>query len=109
MLRMYFSSCVVRYVPSWVPGANFKRIAQVFRITLKEALERPVAFVRMQMEAGVAEPSLVTAIFDSLGGEPTPEEENTVKWTAGAFYGAGADTVNNIIPSFVDTRWGLII
>ena len=109
MLRMYFSSCVVRYVPSWVPGANFKRIAQVFRLTLKEALEWPVAFVRMQMEAGVAEPSLVTNIFDSLGGDPTAEEEDTIKWNAAAFYGAGADTVNNIFLSFADTGWRLII
>lgn len=108
-LKIYYSSCIVRYVPSWVPGGDFKRVAQVFRKTLEESLDRPLAFVKMQMEAGVAEPSLVTNIFDSLGGDPTAEEEDTIKWNAAAFYGAGADTVSNIFLSFADTGWRLII
>ncbi|PAV17544.1 cytochrome P450 [Pyrrhoderma noxium] len=91
---------ILRYVPSWVPGGDFKRVAQVFRKTLEESLDRPLAFVKMQMEAGVAEPSLVTNIFDSLGGDPTAEEEDTIKWNAAAFYGAGADTSVSLISSF---------
>lgn len=83
----------VKYIPEWVPGAGFKKIAREYRKILIESAERPYAFARMQLASGNARPSLVTTFLES---EPSPDEERIMKRTALAVYGAGADTVSKI-------------
>ena len=87
----------VKYLPRWVPGSNFKKVAKEYRKTLIESLERPFTFAKTQVASGNVRPSLVSTLLGDLGREPSREDENTIKWTAVAFYGAGADTVSNTL------------
>ena len=56
-IRRFFSlqfvlpsnSFSVRYVPSWLPGAGFKRKAQKYRKTIEAMLDRPYEYVQQQM------------------------------------------------------------
>jgi hypothetical protein len=40
---------LVKYVPSWFPGADFKRIAQEYRATIDEFIDLPWAWVKDQV------------------------------------------------------------
>lgn len=84
----------VRHVPSWVPGAEFKRIVAWFRRNLFAMIDTPFLFVKRNIENGTARPSLVSLLLES--GDLTHEDEEIVKWTAGILYAAGVDTVSFI-------------
>lgn len=40
---------ILRYVPSWVPGAKFKGLAAAWRADVMEMVETPFAMVKQQM------------------------------------------------------------
>jgi hypothetical protein len=40
---------VVKYVPSWMPGAGFKKTAEAFRETAHELINKPYNMVKEQM------------------------------------------------------------
>jgi hypothetical protein len=85
----------VKHIPSWFPGAGFKRTAQAWREQLIGIADRPYAFVKAQMENGKYKPSYLSNIFNAHGvPEPGSEEEVVAKWTAASLYTGGADTVS---------------
>lgn len=75
----------LRHVPSWFPGAGFKRTAKEWRDCLTEVVEKPFAFTKQQMAAGTAPPSFVS---DVLQDEASLSEEDlkNIKWTAASMY-----------------------
>ncbi|THU98501.1 cytochrome P450 [Dendrothele bispora CBS 962.96] len=80
----------LQYVPAWFPGAEWKRKATKYHKTLAEMLEVPFAWVKQQMVAGTADSCFVSKQLENKS--MTPEEELTIKWTAGGIYSGGADT-----------------
>lgn len=84
----------MKYVPSWLPGASFKRKAQAWKRNLENVANSPYSFVHRQMEAGKYQASYLSNLFNA-GGYPAAgtEEERVVKWTAASLYTGGADTV----------------
>lgn len=90
----------VKHIPSWFPGAGFKRTAQAWREQLIGIADRPYAFVKAQMAKGKYKPSYLSNTFIAHGvPEPGSEEELVAKWTAASLYTGGADTVS-LITSF---------
>jgi hypothetical protein len=88
---------IVKYIPTWFPGAGFKRIAQSWREQLVGIADRPYAFVKAQMESGKHKPSYLSNIFSTQGvPEPGSEKETIAKWTAASLYTGGADTVSSV-------------
>lgn len=81
----------VRYVPYWVPGAGFKKIASRCRRNLEGMVDIPYLFVKRNMELENARPSLVSMLLEKRN--ITEEQEDIIKWTAGVLYVAGVDTV----------------
>ncbi|KAI0069200.1 cytochrome P450 [Artomyces pyxidatus] len=79
----------LRYVPSWFPGASFKKTAASNRRTLQEMAAVPLDYVRKQMAAGTASPSLASNLLEA---KHTPEQEINIKWATASMYSAGADT-----------------
>lgn len=85
---------VVRYVPSWFPGAKFKRLAREWKKNLEKAADMPYEFVRTRMAAGKHEPSYLANLFKAEGYPVCGSEEEVVaKWTSASLYTGGADTV----------------
>jgi len=85
----------VKHIPSWIPGAGFKHIAQAWREQLLGIADRPYAFVKSQMDSGKYKPSYLSNIFNTHGvPEPGSEREIVAKWTAASLYTGGADTVS---------------
>lgn len=99
------NSRLVSHIPSWAPGASFKRRAQGWAVTFDNMVERPFAWIKEQLvrfsyfmsqikpsrpiqASGYIESSFVA---DNL--REGTEDESTVKWTAASMSAAGPDTV----------------
>ncbi|OGE54266.1 hypothetical protein PENARI_c006G06548 [Penicillium arizonense] len=91
----------LKYVPSWVPGAGFKRKAQVWKKNLETVADKPYAFVKQKMEGGRYVPSYLSNLFKTAGYPlPGSEDELIAKWTAASLYTGGADTTVCAIECF---------
>ena len=95
----------LRHLPAWFPGARgFHTTAKHFRETVTELVEKPYAFVKMQIANGTAEPSYVSSLlekYDKEGnGVISPEQEYAIKWSASSLYTGGADTTVSSIQAF---------
>lgn len=86
----------VRYIPTWFPGAGFKRTAEGWKKDLLSLSERPYAFVRAQVESGQYRPSYLADIFRTGVPARGSEEDEVAKWTAASLYTGGADTVRHL-------------
>ncbi|KLO04415.1 cytochrome P450 [Schizopora paradoxa] len=88
----------LQYVPEWLPGAGFKRIAKKIRANGDEMADKPLAFVKMQMITGQYYPSLASDLIEE--GTHTADNEHNIKWSSAAVYGGGADTTVSAKYSF---------
>ncbi|TRX94103.1 hypothetical protein FHL15_004871 [Xylaria flabelliformis] len=91
---------ILRHLPEWMPGTNFKRTAREYRAKMIEMLEAPWEFAKNRMARGNFEQSYVSDFYRSKGGTLSPKDEYDLKWTALSVYGGGADTTVSTISSF---------
>ncbi|KAL4972955.1 cytochrome P450 [Aspergillus desertorum] len=92
---------VLKYFPSWFPGAGFKRTAASWRQTLLATIEKPYRLVLKQMESGKYANSYLSNLLEETKGRAlSAEEEQVFKWTAGALYTGGADTTVSTLSCF---------
>ncbi|KZP14482.1 cytochrome P450, partial [Athelia psychrophila] len=89
---------ILRHVPEWVPGANFKRLGREWKAGLNEMIDRPYNFTKQQMAEGVAPPSFVSSLLENEASL-TADELYNIKWAAGAMYAGAADTTVSAIYS----------
>ncbi|KAJ7762871.1 cytochrome P450 [Mycena olivaceomarginata] len=95
---------ILKYVPSWFPGAKFKRDAKEWKNLSQRLAAMPLEETKRQMELGIARPSFTA---DSLNALKYLEDknkyytENTVRATAGTMYVGGADTTVSALGSFI--------
>ena len=61
---VFSRDCIVRHVPDWMPGTGFKKTAKRWKRTLTELAEKPHAFVKKQMAAGIAPPSYTSLLLE---------------------------------------------
>ncbi|KAJ7065510.1 cytochrome P450 [Mycena amicta] len=94
---------VLKYVPSWFPGANFKRRAARWRKVRLDAVEVPFEETRKNVMLGTAVPSYVSTRLqklDTSSGHNGVEEE-LIRHTAADIYAAGSDTTVSALGWFV--------
>ncbi|KAJ3478419.1 hypothetical protein NLI96_g9762 [Meripilus lineatus] len=92
---------LLKYVPSWFPGAGFRRKAEEWKQLTLEVLESPFNDACGALEAGRATPCFVTDLTTELedaGADPTQFE--TLRNCAAVGYSAGADTSSHILRAF---------
>ncbi|TFK48758.1 cytochrome P450 [Heliocybe sulcata] len=89
----------LKYIPSWFPGAKFKRIASEWAQCLEDAVIAPLSYVKEQMARGDASSSFVRNCLEDQ--DLTAEQDYTIKWAAAAMYGGGADTTVSSIETFL--------
>ncbi|RDX53247.1 cytochrome P450 [Lentinus brumalis] len=85
------------HIPSWFPGAGFKKTAAAWRKTLDIMCDQPHDFVKQRMAAGTNIPNFTS---DLLEGEVTPERDTLIKNAAASLYAGGADTTVSAINTF---------
>ncbi|KAL0570132.1 hypothetical protein V5O48_011837 [Marasmius crinis-equi] len=91
---------ILKRIPSWFPGASFKRVAKAMRDELDKLYDIPYDYVQQEMRKGSPQPSFVSLYLDEKKVEPTAEEEDLVKAAAASLYSGGAETSPSAINSF---------
>ncbi|KAG6836101.1 hypothetical protein H0H93_011374 [Arthromyces matolae] len=89
---------ILRHIPSWFPGATFKRNAKEWAAILLEMVERPHSLVKREMAAGLAPLSFTSKLMN--GDNVDTEEEFAIKWSAASLYAGGADPSVAAVHSF---------
>ncbi|KAJ7447848.1 cytochrome P450 [Mycena latifolia] len=89
---------VLRYFPSWFPGASHVGIAKRWRPTVRELHDYPVRTVKKQKETGTAAPSFILAQLEEMGDD---EDENDLKGAAATMFGAGEATTWTALTVFI--------
>ncbi|KAK1765144.1 O-methylsterigmatocystin oxidoreductase [Phialemonium atrogriseum] len=88
----------LKYLPDWIPGTGFKRIARQWGAELTDVTEKPYAFVKHQMAQGKDDSSFLSRLLEA--GDSSLEERFTNKWSAMSLYTAGADTTVSALACF---------
>ncbi|KAK7017743.1 cytochrome P450 [Favolaschia claudopus] len=95
---------ILKFIPRWMPGAEFKRQAEKWTKVARDMIELPFAETKRQMECGTAPPSVCANSLDALldpTQEPLYYNENQIKHVAGALFVGGADTTVYAISNFI--------
>ncbi|KAF9498005.1 cytochrome P450 [Pleurotus eryngii] len=93
---------ILRYIPSWIPGAHFKRQGEAWRVRLQDLSEVPHQWVKGQMASGTYTDSFTSRLLRPDGCTfVDPDEDDIIKWTAGGLYAGATDTTISAMISFV--------
>lgn len=83
----------LKYLPAWLPGAEFKRMTATFRKTATAFSDLPYAFTKHQMTQPSHVPSFLSHQLEKGIPRPRSSEEKVAKWSAASLYAGGTDTV----------------
>ncbi|KDQ16173.1 hypothetical protein BOTBODRAFT_107607 [Botryobasidium botryosum FD-172 SS1] len=87
---------MMRFIPSWFPGATWKRNVKKWRKMVDGMVERPFQRVKAELAAGTALPSVTSAMIQDDGYDP-----EDITWCAGSLFAAGADTTYGSFITFI--------
>ncbi|KDQ17442.1 hypothetical protein BOTBODRAFT_172482 [Botryobasidium botryosum FD-172 SS1] len=87
---------ILKYVPSWFPGAKFKKEAKRLRALVESMMDHPFQRVKSDRSTGAAVSSFTSQLLEDVDAN-----EEDIKWVTGAMYGAGVDTISESIISFI--------
>ncbi|CAE6446761.1 unnamed protein product [Rhizoctonia solani] len=92
---------LLRFIPSWFPGAIFKRKTKAWTKMTISHRQAPFDYVVKNMADGTAEPSFTSKLLEPEDGrEVDALEKEMIKIIASNLYGAGADTSVSLLQSF---------
>ncbi|KAI0831913.1 cytochrome P450 [Trametes gibbosa] len=92
---------ILQHIPSWFPGAGFKRQALLVRSYVHEWLDTGYDTVLAAMASGTAAPSVMTSVLTDCGGNPSPGDVEDIKRLAFNVYGAGVETSRGTLAVFI--------
>ncbi|GJE96465.1 cytochrome P450 [Phanerochaete sordida] len=92
---------ILKHVPAWLPGAQFKRKAAGYKKLVDAMFEVPYAQLKADMQEGKAQPCLTTSLLFDCDSDPTPERDEILMNIAGTAYAAGSDTSVSTLGIFV--------
>jgi cytochrome P450 len=88
----------VKYLPKWLPGSGFLRLADDMNNLLHDATERPYQLVKRRMQEGKQPTSFLSEALKDTGN--SSHLENIYKWSASSMYFGGADTTVSSLMTF---------
>ncbi|KAJ7113938.1 cytochrome P450 [Mycena epipterygia] len=93
---------VLKYVPSWFPGADLKRKAEKWRPVMRELLESPFKEAKRNIATGNAPPSFTSISLGALDVSKDNEtQETAIKVTAANMYAGASDTTVSALGTFL--------
>ncbi|RAH51118.1 cytochrome P450 [Aspergillus brunneoviolaceus CBS 621.78] len=91
---------ILKYVPSWFPGAEFQRLAKEWDGVLTALGGKPYTFAKKNYSRGVDKTSHVARHLATFGSKLTPHDEYLIQWSAADLYSGGTDTAFSSISEF---------
>ncbi|EKM59174.1 uncharacterized protein PHACADRAFT_249435 [Phanerochaete carnosa HHB-10118-sp] len=95
---------ILKYLPSWAPGAQFKRDGMKWREQVNRMFDEPFELVKRLMAEGKPSDSVTASLLaglDERKDKPRQELETAVKYATGTSYVGGADTTVSAVATFV--------
>ncbi|KAJ7664865.1 cytochrome P450 [Mycena rosella] len=89
---------ILKYIPSWFPGAGFKRQAEMYTKSADEMAEVPLAYVKEQIATGQDTESYASNLLHDK--DISDDRLSQIKWSAASFYGAGAETTVSVVIAY---------
>ncbi|QRV73456.1 cytochrome P450 family protein [Ceratobasidium sp. AG-Ba] len=93
------------YLPEWVPGTGWRKLAREWRADLERAANEPFEWTKNQIAAGVARRCIVRSVVESLNGpdmnRASKSTEEDCKQVALTLFGGGSDTMAGTLMSFI--------
>ncbi|KAF9006294.1 cytochrome P450 [Hymenopellis radicata] len=87
----------LRHLPSWLPWNTIHDTADYGRALIWSMITRPYEHVKREYAEGQARPSFVKDWLEFFSSEPSrlssSEQDHLIRWSAGAMYGAGAESL----------------
>ncbi|KAJ1301083.1 hypothetical protein OPQ81_003501 [Rhizoctonia solani] len=88
----------LQYLPSWLPGMGFKRMAlEARKFPIRMAVE-PFEWTKTQMKEGKAAPSLVRYLLEE---DHVHADEEAIMWTAATMYAGGVHSTVTTMSNFI--------
>jgi len=93
---------IMKYIPSWFPGAQFKQDAARWRSCSDKLWIKPFLDAKSAMATGSAPPSIVRDMLTSVAdGSQPPEEEGLMQDSVAVAYLGASDPVASTLQSFI--------
>ncbi|KAF7360792.1 Cytochrome P450 [Mycena venus] len=89
---------ILKYVPSWFPGAGFKSLAKTCKKSSDDLADVPFAYVQEQMLNGQETESYVSNLLHEK--DLSEERLNQIKWSASSLYAGAADTTVCVVTAY---------
>jgi len=90
----------MKYLPTWFPGASFKRYAMEWKPLMLDFVNKPYEHAQESFKSGTILPSFCSVSFEN-STRLTDEQNDDLKWAANSMYSASADstltTVSHLI------------
>ncbi|CCM05472.1 uncharacterized protein FIBRA_07693 [Fibroporia radiculosa] len=93
----------LRYVPSWFPGAHFKKWAYWARVRCDEFTNAPFEAAKSNLSNDSTVFSFTSRALQMLeqdGNEPSSEGQDIIKYVSASIYAGGTDTTSSLISTF---------
>ncbi|KAF7373048.1 Cytochrome P450 [Mycena sanguinolenta] len=94
----------LKYVPNWIPGAEFKHKAMEWKKVGQDLLQLPFAETKQNIATGTAKTSFTSLnlrLLEDLTSIEPEEHEMVIKATAANMYVGGADTTISAMGTFI--------
>ncbi|KXN87802.1 O-methylsterigmatocystin oxidoreductase [Leucoagaricus sp. SymC.cos] len=92
---------IVRCIPSFLPGGEFKNKGKIWRERLRYLSDIPHQWVKQQMASGSYMESFTSEFLSQEGTVIDQEKEDVIRWSAGGLYVGASDTTVSAITSFI--------
>ncbi|KAF8588182.1 cytochrome P450 [Ramaria rubella] len=94
---------ILKHVPAWMPGAGFKRQAEIWRKSTFDMFDVPFRVVKDALASDSETPCVLTSMLKELSNEKNvPErEELVIQNVAAVSYAGGAGTLVGALLSFM--------
>ncbi|KIJ29089.1 hypothetical protein M422DRAFT_269611 [Sphaerobolus stellatus SS14] len=92
---------LMRYIPSWCPGGQFKHFAAQARRSGQELVETPFQFLRHSIENGTSKSSFGANALSESVSSSDPAYIQDIKEVAATMYGAASDTTVGVMHACV--------
>ncbi|KAI0824640.1 cytochrome P450 [Trametes gibbosa] len=87
----------LRFIPSWLPGTQWKRKVAEQAETFERMIDLPFEWTKAQIKAGVALPSFTSELLETNAGK---NNEDLIKMAAVALYAGSTDTTVAVLSTF---------
>ncbi|KIP03405.1 hypothetical protein PHLGIDRAFT_121631 [Phlebiopsis gigantea 11061_1 CR5-6] len=89
----------LKHIPSWFPGAEFKRYAARAHAVVTNVVNKPFDAVKEHMREGTADGSYSSMLLQSEQGNA--DTEDCIKWTAGSIFTGQMNTTTATLSWFL--------